>query len=167
MNKGYIGKGKSRDIIFDFDKTNLSGETVGIGKAKRLFRRAGTQVVEVNIEQKTRRTAGISYRKIFLSFIDSQTVEIWATRSGDIFRVKVNNSIKPIKNQTDHAAAIGEIANYLDAGRAKFQAKLAKAKVKIPPSATTARIPLLKKLEEKYTGLQEAISASKERLGNI
>lgn len=168
MNKkGYIGKKKSRDIIFDFDQTNLSGETVGVGKAKRLFRRAGVRVVEIDIEQNSRRTAGVSYRKIFFSFSDSQTVEIWATRSGDIFRVKVNNSIKPIKNQADHAGAISEIAGHLDSGRDKFQAKLAKTQVSIPSAATTARVPLLKKLEEKYSSLKEAIAASEERLATI
>jgi len=162
--KNKIGKQKSRDVIFNFSQKNFTGEAVGVGKAKRLFRRAGARVVEIDIEQKPRRTAGVSYRKIFFSFSDSQTVELWVTRSGDIFRVKVNNSIKPIKNQIDHVAAINEIVGYLDSGRAKFQAKLAKAKIATPSKVTTARVPLLKALEDKYASLKEAITASKERL---
>lgn len=162
--KGVESKRKSRSLIFDFEQTNVSGETKGVGKAKRLFRQGGARVIEVDIDKKPKRMSGVTYRRLFFTFVDSQTVEIWATRNGDIFRIKVNGSIKPIKNQTNHVAAIAEIIGHLESGRKKFQAKLAKAKVKLPSTINKSRAVTLKHLETKYADLNIAIEAAEERL---
>jgi hypothetical protein len=66
--------------------------------------------------------------------------------------------VVPIKHQDDHLSAIAEIVAMMDAGRTKFQAKMAKEQVKIPPTIKTAAPKLMQVLVEKRDGLKAAIA---------
>jgi hypothetical protein len=79
-------------------------------------------------------------------------------KDGDVFAVKINGRLTPIKHQDDHVAAIAEIVGMLNAGRTKFQAKLAKALVKLPAGIKTAAPKMLAVLTEKRDNLVSAIA---------
>ena len=162
--KGINREHKTRKLIFKFNETNLKGDVQGMGKLKRLFKRSGQYLVGAEVENKVRRSSGTTYRKIFLSFVDSQTIELWVTRTGDIFKIKVNNGIKPLKHQYNHVAAIAEMAGYLDSGRVAFQRKLARQKITISTTKKMPRLSNIKKLETEYDEIQAEIKATKAEI---
>ncbi|MGH8332145.1 MAG: hypothetical protein ACRER3_18050, partial [Pseudomonas fluorescens] len=69
-----------------------------------------------------------------------------------------------IRAQDDHAKAIAEVVNQLDAGRSSFQQKLARTKVKLPPSIRTAAPRMEQVLTEKRDALKDAIAQAEQEL---
>jgi hypothetical protein len=145
-----------KNLLFSF--ADLSVKDKAAKKAIQYFSRAGASIVSQDVDPKVKRTNGISYREMTLTFADSQTIGMRIKQSGDIFQVLLNGKVIPIKSQDDHIAAIAELVKMLDAGRTKFQAKLAKAQAKLPPSIKTAVPNIRKQLEEKRDGLKAAIA---------
>jgi hypothetical protein len=152
-------------LLFSFN--DLSVKDKAAKAAIKYFTRAGVQVADQDVSTQIKRTSGISYREMKLTFADSQTLIFRIKQSGDIYQVLLNGKLTPIKNQDDHVAAISEIVHMLDVGRTKFQAKLAKAIVKLPPSIRTAAPKMLAVLTEKRDGLKEAIAAVREEITKI
>lgn len=142
--------------LFSFE--DLSVKDKAARAVMQLFNKAGATVVTQDIDTKIKRSSGISFREMMLTFADSQTVTLKIKQTGDIFQVLLNNRIIPIKNQDDHKKALTEIINVLDSGRSKFQAALAKAQVKLPLAIKTAAPTMIAKLTEKRDGLKEAIA---------
>jgi hypothetical protein len=140
-------------IIFDFNALGKSYNQI-----KRYFSKAGSNVVNIDSDNKVRRTNGISYKEVGLTFADSQTVLLRVKGTGDIYQVVLNGKLTPIKNQDDATLAIAEIVQMMNAGRSKFQQKLAKLAIKPPPSIKTAAPKMLQVLTEKRDGLKEAIA---------
>jgi hypothetical protein len=143
-----------KNLLFDFE--NLKPDGKGIKEIIKYFTRAGVTVIENNVGG-TKRTSGITYKEVTLTMNDSQTVTLKVKQTGDIFQALVNGKLMAIKNQDAHPQAIGEIAKALDAGRAAFQKKLAKALVKLPPSIRTAAPKMEEALIQKRDSLKEAI----------
>ncbi len=158
MNKG--------NLLFTFEEMS-SAKDKAAKQLMKYFARAGAPVVTQDVDPKVKRSSGISYREMSLTFADSQTVKFRVKQSGDIYEVQVNNKLVPIKNQDDHVKAIAEIVAMLDAGRSKFQAKLAKAKVKIPPTIKTAAPKLIEVLTQKRDSLKEAIAEVRAEIALI
>lgn len=154
-----------KNLLFSFD--DLSVKDRAAKKAMQYFSRAGANVVSQDVDTKVKRTAGISYREMTLTFADSQTVAFRIKQSGDIYQVLLNGKVTPIKNQDDHIAAIAELVQKLDIGRTKFQAKLAKAQVKLPPSIKTAVPSMRKQLEEKRDNLKSLIADVRAEIASI
>lgn len=146
----------SKNLLFSF--ADLSIKDRAAKQAVKYFNRAGANVVSEDVDPKVKRSSGVSYREMTLTFADSQTASFKIKQSGDIFEVKLNGKLIPIKNQDDHVKAVAEIVALMDAGRTKFQTKLAKAQVKIPPTIKTATPKLLQVLTEKRDGLKAAIA---------
>jgi hypothetical protein len=146
----------NKNLLFTFN--DMSTKDKAAKAIMKYFARAGAQVVSRDVDTKVKRTSGISYREMTLGFADSQTVVFRIKDPGDIYQVLINGKLVPIKNQDDHVAAVAEIVAMLDAGRTKFQAKLAKAKTKLPPSIKTAVPNMRNQLEQKRDGLKEAIA---------
>ncbi|MGZ8220074.1 MAG: defense against restriction DarA-related protein [Methylobacter sp.] len=144
-----------KNLLFSFG--DLSIKDKAAKKAMQYFSRAGANVVAQDVDPKVKRTNGISYREMTLTFADSQIIGMRIKQSGDIYQVLLNGKVVPIKSQDDHVAAIAELVKMLDAGRTKFQAKLAKIQVKLPPSIKSAVPTIRKQLEEKRDGLKAAI----------
>ena len=149
-------------LIFDF--FNLSEKDKATTKAKRYFEQAGATVTSVDVDAKAKRTAGVSYRDVHFGFADSQTVSFGVKATGDVYQVKVNGRLTPLKHQDDHLKAIGEIVAAMAKGRAKFQAALAKVKVDLPKSIRTAAPKMEAVLREQIAEVDTAISAAEERL---
>lgn len=153
---------QAKQLIFSFDE--LSVKDKAAKKAMQYFTRAGLPVVSQDVDTKIRRTSGISFREMLLTFADSQTVTLRIKQSGDIYQVLVNNKAVPLANQDDHVKAIADIVKLLDAQRTKFQKKMALAKVKLPPSIRTAAPKLEAALDQKIASLNDAIAAVDEEI---
>jgi len=150
----------SQKLLFSFD--DLSNKDKALKKIQRLFASAGAETIEIEVDDKIRRTSGISYRTIHFTFADSQTVTMLIKRPGDIFKVKVNGRELPVRSQDDHKAAVGEIVAKLNAGRTAFQKRLAKAKVAVPKGMAVSRKSREAKLVEKRDDLKASIAEIQE-----
>lgn len=155
----------NKNLLFSF--ADMSVKDKASRQVIKYFTRAGTQVVDQDVSTQVKRTSGISYREMKLTFADSQTALFRIKQSGDIYQFILNGKLTPIKNQDDHIAAVGEIVHLMDAGRTKFQAKLAKAMVKLPPAIKTAAPKMLQVLTEKRDGLKEAIAEVRAEIAQI
>ena len=156
---------KSKTLLFDFNDMTSSDKAAV--KAMKYFARAGSPVIAVNASSAIKRTSGVSYREMTLSFGDSQTITLRVKPDGDVFEVLLNKKLVPIKNQDDHIAAVAELVGMMNAGRTKFQQKLAKALIKLPPSIKTAAPKMLQVLTEKRDALIAAIDDVKVEIETI
>lgn len=152
-------------IIFDFAGLKKSDQAVK--NIKKAFKRAGANVVTVDIDARIKKTAGFPTRSVHLGFSDNQTVALSLKESGDVFQVKINRTIKPLKEQDDHFAAIQEIVSALDASRAAHQKRLAKQKVEVPAGMRASRKRKAVVLREKVDALQESIADAEAKLTDM
>lgn len=155
-----------KNLLFNFEEMASSKDKIAkiIG---RQFGMAGQNIVQTDISESTKRSSGVSFREMTLTFADSQTITLRVKQTGDIFQVLLNNKVIPIKNQDDHAKAVTEIAQNLDKGRAQFQKKLAATKVAVPKGIKTAAPKIEQVLTEKRDSLKEAIRAVNDEIGKL
>lgn len=153
-----------KNQIFDFNSIATGKPVKAIQQA---FARAGVPVISIDADGKAKRTAGVSYKTMTLAFADSQTVELAIKQSGDVYRVSLNGSVVPLKNPDDHAKAVGEIAKMLDAGRAKFQAKMARTKVDLPKGIKTAAPKMEQQLAAQIQELDTKIAERRATLEEL
>lgn len=155
----------TKNALFTFK--DMSDKDKAVKNVLKSFTRAGTPVVSYDVDSKIKRQSGIAFRTMTLTFADSQTVAMRVKETGDIFEVLVNGKILPIKNQDDHVLAVGEITNVLIAGRAKFQAKLAKQLTKVPPTMKTAAPKLLDTLVQRRDELKVEIQSVRDQIEQL
>jgi len=153
------------NLLFSFD--DLTRKDKAVKELEKHFKRAGANPVSVDVDSRVKRTSGVSYREISLTFSDSQVVKLRIKRPGDIFQVMLNRKVMPMANQDDHAKAIGEIVQAMDRGRTAFQKRLAKAKVKLPKRMKTAAPRMETRLEEKRDALKEAVDDARQQLAEL
>lgn len=153
------------DTLISFDDLKAGART--LKKLVQAFTRAGSPVASTDIDPKTRRTSGVSYRQVQLSMTDNQVVLMMVKTTGDVFQVKVNGAVMPLKNQSDQVKAVAEIVKALDAGRAKFQAKLARQKVALPKGITTAAPKMEERLTQIASDLDGQIEQAKGRVNEL
>jgi hypothetical protein len=103
-----------------------------------LFTRAGLDVIDVGSDGKTKRIAGVSYREVTLTFADSQRLGLRIKATGDVYEVRINGKVTPVKAQDDAAKAVTELVRMLDKGRGRFQKRMAALAMKPPEGAKTA-----------------------------
>lgn len=155
-----------KNLLFNF--ADMGGNKDRVTKSiVRTFQRAGASVIQVHLPSNVKRTSGITYREMSLSFADGQVVAFLVKQTGDIFQVKLNGKLFPIKEQEDQARAIGEIARAMNASRAKFQAALAKTRVMLPSGIRTAAPRMEVALQEKIKSLDEAIELVNEEIAAL
>ena len=155
------------NLIFEFKDLETKQKQVQ-KKIENIFNAAGKiKPVEIEIDSKTKRNNGISYKQIFCEFADSQTVIFKVKQSGDIFEVLLNKKILPIANQDNHRKAVGEVINAMEKGRSAFQKKLAKAKATLPPSVKSTIVSKQQAMDEKKAALLEAIQAVQSELDAV
>lgn len=155
-----------KNLILNFDEmgSKKDASTKAIEKA---FGKAGAKVAQGDVTQGVKRTSGVTYREMLLTFVDSQTVTLMVKQSGDIYQVKLNGKVIPISNQDDHQAAATEIAAKMEAGRTAFQKKLAAIKTELPKAIRTAVPKLEAVLTQKNTQLDEAIAEVQQEIRKI
>lgn len=150
-----------------FNVESLANNDKTIREASRLFARAGAQVVSAEVAPQAQRKAGVAYRNVDFTFADGQTVTMAVKMTGDVFEVRINKSVVPLRQQDDHVKAIGEIAMLLDKKRAAFQRSLARVKTPLPPSLRTSRTSLIAAKIEKRDGLKELVSQAEATLSEL
>ncbi|MCO7216890.1 hypothetical protein [Halomonas sp. OfavH-34-E] len=153
------------DLLFSFDELNRKDKAVK--QLEKHFTRAGAAPVSVEVEPRIKRTSGVSYREVSLTFADSQVVKLRIKKPGDIFQVLLNKKVMPLRHQDDHPKAIGEIVKAMDSGRSAFQKRLAKAKVQLPKRMKTSAPRMEKRLEEKRDALKEAVEDARQQLAEL
>lgn len=156
---------KASNALIDYESIVEGGDVPK--EIKKAFARLGNHVVKVETTGKAKRTAGVSYKELFMFFADNQQVTLRVKATGDIYQVLVNDKELPIKNQDDFTRAIAEIDQVLNKGRVAFQKKLAKAAVETPKSIRTATPNQEKILTEKRDALKEAIQAVENEIRAI
>lgn len=156
-------------IIFNY--ADLATDKA-VKAASKALSKAGATVAGYDLDPKVRKSAGIPYRQMDFSLVDGQQLTILVKESGDIFQVKINGALTPIKEQVDQDKAIIEIADKLAANRAKFQKKMAAVKVALPPSIKTAapRMEQIlaeqnQELDVKIANVETEIQTERARLG--
>ena len=155
------------NLIFEFKDLETKQKQVQ-KKIENIFNAAGKiKPVEIEIDGKTKRNNGISYKQIFCEFADSQTAIFKVKQTGDIFEVLLNKKILPIANQDNHRKAVGEVINAMEKGRSAFQKKLAKAKATLPPSVKSTIVSKQQAMDDKKAALLEAIQAVQSELDAV
>ena len=152
-----------KPIVFEF--AELAG-----GKAEKklaqVFSRAGANVVQSSVGP-MKRTSGISFKDVLLTFADGQSVTLSVKQSGDIYKVNLNGKALPIKAQDDHYKAVKEMVAAMDAGRSKFQAALAKAKAALPKGIKSAAPKMETALKAKAADLDTAIANARGKVEEL
>lgn len=154
-----------KTTVFDFE--NLAGKDKAIRETARLFGRAGAQVVSTEVAKSLSRRAGISFRNIDFTFADGQTVTLAVKATGDVFEVKVNGKVTPMREQDDHAKAIVEITEHMDRGRGAYQRAMTRVKVAVPAGIRVSRTTQLAAKIEKRDALKEAVGIARETLTGL
>ncbi|MFZ4539531.1 hypothetical protein [Propionivibrio sp.] len=154
-----------KNLLFSFE--DMSVKDKATKQAMRYFSRAGANVVQQDVLPGVKRSSGISYREMVLTFSDSQKIVMRVKQSGDIYQTLLNGKIIPIKNQDDHVAAIAEMVNAMETGRTKFQKMMAAISVKPPPGIRTAAPKVEVALTEKRDTLKLAIAAVREEIAAL
>jgi Asp-tRNA(Asn)/Glu-tRNA(Gln) amidotransferase A subunit family amidase len=78
-----------KNLLFSFE--DLTVKDKAAKQAIRYFSRAGANVVQQDIPSALKRSSGVTYREMALTFADSQTVVLRIKQSGDIFQVLLND----------------------------------------------------------------------------
>lgn len=154
-----------KNLTFDFENTSTRDRTTK--EVIKLFGRSGAQVVSSDVAKTTQRRAGITFRNVSFTFADGQMVTMGVKETGDVFEVRINGKLTPLRHQDDHSKAIAEIAQDMDKGRNSFQKKLALVRVALPPSIKISRTNMLTALITKRDTLAGAVQEAKDHLAGL
>jgi len=91
-----------KTIQFKFDAMG-AGNDKAIREITRLFDRAGVQVVASDVAKTLTKRAGVAFRNVDFTFADGQRVTMAVKETGDVFEVKINGKVVPLRQQDDHA----------------------------------------------------------------
>lgn len=153
-------------LLIDYE--GLAGNTVtATKKVTTLLQRAGAEVIKVESDGKSRRIAGISFREVAFTFADSQSIGLRVKATGDVYEVRLNNKVVPVKEQDDPAKAVVELAALLDRNRARFQKRMAALQMRPPEGAKTAAPRLIEALQQQVAELDSQIEAATAELAAL
>lgn len=155
-----------KNLLFTFADIG-SAKDKTINAITKAFARYGVQVVSSEADPKTAKRSGVAFRTVGLTFADGQTVAFAVKESGDVFEVRINGKVQPLREQDDHARAVAEIAGWLDRKRAAFQAALTKIKTPIPPALRATRKTRMAAKVAKRDGLREAVQLKTQELAEL
>lgn len=155
----------AKNILFTFEE--LTGKDKPTRELTRIFKRAGVDVAQVDVNPAIKRTSGITYRELLLTFADSQQVVLRIKQTGDVYQILLNGKVMPLRAQDDHAAAVAEVVKAMDAGRAAFQKKLAMVRPALPPSIRTAAPQMMQQLSKRRDDLVQAVQAVNDEITRI
>lgn len=153
-------------LIIDYEglATNVSN---AVRRVTTMLTRAGAVVIDTASDGKTRRIAGISYREVTFTFADSQKIALRIKATGDVYEVRVNGKVTPVKSQDDPVKATTELANLLDKGRDRHQKRLAALAMKPPEGAKTAAPKLRDALTSQIAEVDAQIEVATEELATL
>lgn len=146
-------------IFMDYAKLTVNDKTAPKDLLK-VFKRAGAEIAQSSVG-KEKRENSTSFKPIFILFSDSQSVELRVKKTGDIYQVRLNNKVLPIKNQDDEKLAAGEIVKAVEGNSRKFQALQARKKVKFPVGLKSTFKRKEEILQERINELDKQIAEAK------
>ncbi|GAB4059176.1 hypothetical protein [Uliginosibacterium sediminicola] len=155
----------AKHLLFSF--ADLSTKDRAAKLAAKFFAKAGAAVVAQDVSSTIKKTSGVAYREMTLTFADSQVVVLRIKETGDIFQALLNGKPFPIKNQDDHEEAFAELAGAMAKGRAAYQKKLAAAKVVTPAGVRSTAPKIEAVLTAKRDSLKEAIADVREKISAL
>ncbi len=145
----------ANSLLFSFE--DLSDKNKVVQKVKKQFEKLNLMVTAVDVPQQIKRTAGVSYREVSMTFADSQIVTLRIKKTGDIFTVLLNKKAIPIKNQDDQTKGLKEIADAVIKNQSAFQRKLARVAVKVPTKGMHSTTSVVEKQGNRIQEMKEAI----------
>ena len=153
-------------ITIDFDKlaTNVPAATRIL---RQRLERAQLAVVDIACDGKIKRTAGVSFREVVVTFTDNQTLTLRVKSTGDVYQVAVNGKVTPVFAQGGMDEAIAELAGILDRSRAAMQKRLAAIKVKPPEGIKTAAPKLEVTLRQQISEVDQQIGEAEKELAEL
>lgn len=155
-NPNKSGNDAMKNFLFEY--AEIGGGKGAEKKLAQAFSRAGAEVVSTGTDGKTKRTAGVSFKSLMLTFADGQTIEALVKQTGDIYQVKLNGKLIPLKAPDDHKESVKQLVTLLDSGRAKFQAALAKTKVALPAGTKSKAVDMSAQLKAQVEALDTQIA---------
>lgn len=106
--------------VFDFARFDVEG----VQPIKDAFEKAGLTVVDVEASNKAARRSGYQVKQATFFFGDGQRVVMMLKNDGDgqgdIYQVKLNSRVVPVKNVDDMDKAVAEVAAMAGANSASF-----------------------------------------------
>lgn len=154
-----------KDINFNFDSPSEKDKAV---KALvKLFAGAKSKAVDVKVDRKTSRKAGVEYRNVALTFSDSQRITLAFTVTGDVFEARLNGRQVPLTHQDEAKSTVDELAALMASRRNAFQRAMTRIKLPAPPAARTSKAALLTQKIEKRDALQEVLAAAEDELAAL
>lgn len=152
--------------------SNATEAAKALKKVSTLMMRAGQPVVASEFNPAAKRTSDITYRQATLTVASGQMVVLRVNSTGDIFQVLLNNSLQPLKNQTDSDKAVAEIAGLLEKNQVSFQKAQARKQIALPKGMSTPLPKQSKVYAERLTQLdteiaerQATVSELQQKLG--
>jgi ribosomal protein S19E (S16A) len=121
------------------DFSSAQAADKALKKVSQLMIRAGQAVAGYEFNDKKRRVSGVTYREATLTLASGQVVVLRVNATGDIFQVTLNGNAVPLKNQTDSAAAVAEIAALAERNQAAFQKAQARKQIELPRGMRTTK----------------------------
>lgn len=154
------------NTLFCWDDLTNNAKTAP-KKLLTAFKRAGGQIASSWVEGDVKRENGISYRQIYLVFADSQQVVLRVKHTGDVFQVRLNKKIIPLKEQDDIRRAIAEVIKAVNQNATRFQRALQRKKIALPKGmkSTVKREEII--LTEEEEKLDKLIEEARAELASL
>ena len=154
-------------LLFSFSASGSTNSQT-ITQLKKLFAKAGAQVVNVDVPTTLSQRVGVTYRSVLLTFGDGQTVTLNVKdETGDVFEIRINGSVVPLRNQDDHAETVKEVAALMNRKRAAFQRAAAKAKTPLPAGIKATRVKKLDAKRARRDELQGQVDTARTELQSL
>lgn len=154
-------------LIFNFSAAGAANRET-ITQLKKLFAKAGAQVVNVDVATTLSTRAGVKFRSVLVTFGDGQTVTLNVKdETGDVFEIRINGSVVPLRNQDDHAETVKEVAGMMNRKRAAFQRAAAKAKTPVPAGIKATRVKKIDAKRARRDELQGQVNEARTELQDL
>lgn len=147
--------------MFDYSKITPAG----LKAVSKSFEKNKVTVKQIEANNKPARMAGKLTKKAVFIMEDGQRITMFFTDSGDVFRVKMNNTVLPIKNTDSKAKAIKEISGLLIRNAPKFKKALQKKLEKAEIDSKAGVVARKKVVNSKIADLKQEIKDFKIRHG--
>lgn len=131
------------------------------------LRRRKQKVVSVKATNIPKREDGFLVKTAMLAFESGQKLEIKIKANGSIFQVRLNGKVVPVKNSDDLqeprnlAAAIKEMAGYIDRNEAIYQKRQEAAAKRVVKKKDRAATSAKKRLEMMQSSFEEMTETGK------
>ncbi|WP_085618870.1 MULTISPECIES: hypothetical protein [unclassified Pseudomonas] len=149
------------------DFSTQAGADTALKQVSQLLGRAGQTVVSTEFSPKPRRSSDTTYREALLVLASGQTIALRVNSTGDIYQVLLNGSVKPLKEHTDTAKAVAEIAAMAEKNQAAFQKAQARKAVALPKGMSTPKPKQVDVLTQQIADLDAQIGTKQATIAEL